>query len=112
MTTQNLGPLEQEVMSLLWEEPKTVRAVYSQIRKRKKVAYTTIMTIMTRLTLKGFLKRIFKDRAFVYSSKEPKGQIAKNVVSKIFDKLVDQFGEEAIIAFRQEVKKASKNRKL
>jgi predicted transcriptional regulator len=50
-----LGDLEREVMEVLWAEPAspvTVRAVCEHFPNH---AYTTIMTVLSRLTAKGFL---------------------------------------------------------
>jgi len=50
-----LGDLEREVMEVFWAEPSrslTVREVTTHFPKH---AYTTIMTILSRLATKGFL---------------------------------------------------------
>lgn len=104
MTTYNLGPLEQEVMDCVWrDEEVTVRDVYSCLRGKRKIAYTTIMTIMGRLTEKGFLSRKRKGKAFLYYPEKTKEQTAKTMIGKIIDSLVDQFGEEAVVAFTDEL---------
>ncbi len=73
MSTQNLGPLEQEVMGCLWNEKNvSVTEVHECIQKRRKIAYTTIMTIMTRLTEKDFLTRKMEGKAYLYSPKKSK----------------------------------------
>ena len=111
MTSYNLGPLEREVMSCVWREEKvSVRDVHSCVKKSRKIAYTTVMTIMTRLTEKGFLLRKKQGRAFVYSPKKTKEQTAKSMIGKIIDSFVDQFGEEAVVAFSDELK-LKKNKK-
>ena len=104
MTSYNLGPLEQEVMDCVWREEKvSVRDVYSCLKKSRKIAYTTVMTIMTRLTEKGFLLRKKQGKAFLYSPSKTKEQTAKAMIGKIVDSLVDQFGEEAVVAFSDEM---------
>jgi predicted transcriptional regulator len=61
-----LGPLEKEIMNVMWTgEPTNVRGVVS--RMDRKLAYTTVMTTLARLCRKGFLDRSMADRAFVYS---------------------------------------------
>jgi predicted transcriptional regulator len=62
----NLGPLEKEVMNVLWNsEPGNVREVASRMGRR--LAYTTVMTTLNRLFAKGFLHRYMDGRAFNYS---------------------------------------------
>lgn len=107
-----LGPLEQEVMNCVWREKMvSVRDVYSCLKKSRKIAYTTVMTVMTRLAGKGFLSRKKVGKAYVYFPKDTKEKTARGVVSKMFDSLIEQFGEEAIVAFTDEAKKISKKKK-
>ena len=63
-----LGPLELEVMNVLWDRgTNNVREVARQMQRE--LAYTTIMTTLDRLYKKGLLEREMSDRAFVYSAK-------------------------------------------
>ena len=104
MSSYNLGPLEQEVMDCVWrEDVVSVRDVHSCLKKSRRIAYTTVMTVMTRLTEKGFLLRKRQGKAFLYSPKKTKKQTAKTMIGKIIDSLVDQFGEEAMVAFSDEL---------
>ncbi len=104
----SLGPLEREVMGCLWgSQGETVRDVHGCLRENRKIAYTTVMTVMTRLTKKGYLGRKIKGKAYVYSPIRTKKQTARVIVGRAVSSLVDQFGEEAIVAFSDEVDKVS-----
>lgn len=62
----NLGPLEKEVMDIIWRNGEgNVREVVSQMQR--KLAYTTVMTTLDRLYKKGLLQRDKAERAYVYS---------------------------------------------
>jgi predicted transcriptional regulator len=62
-----LTPLELDIMKAVWQRyPITVKAVQIAILPRRKLAYTTVMTIMHRLFLKGFLHRALKSRTHYY----------------------------------------------
>lgn len=51
-----LGSLESEIMQIMWHDQSgTVRTVYRQLAQRRELAYTTVMTTMTRLAEKGLL---------------------------------------------------------
>ena len=64
-----LTPLELDIMKAVWARPEaTVRDVQSALRPHRKLAYTTVMTLMHRLHLKGFLKRKRQARAHVYEA--------------------------------------------
>src|ERR1700740_3564036 len=66
LAAATLGPLELELMQILWSHGKSnVREVVFQLNRS--LAYTTVMTTLDRLYKKGFLDRRMSDRAFVYS---------------------------------------------
>jgi predicted transcriptional regulator len=62
-----LTPLELDIMKAVWRRPPiTVRDVQESIRPSRKLAYTTVMTIMDRLYHKGFLTRVLQGRMHLY----------------------------------------------
>ena len=92
-----LGDLEADVMQVIWRNNEmTVRDVYEQLRLEKKHAYTTIMTIMSRLAEKGLLKKKPLGNAYIYSSVVTESEFAKMVVSEVLDSLMEEFAEPAI----------------
>jgi predicted transcriptional regulator len=71
--TSPLGPLEAEVMEIMWSaaEPMTVRAVADRVNEGREqpLAYTTVMTVMSRLADKDVLGRRRDGRGYVYEAK-------------------------------------------
>lgn len=64
--TQQLTPLELEIMNVLWATgPANVQAVQAHMQGRE-LAYTTVQTMLNILHRKGKVKRQLKDRAYVY----------------------------------------------
>lgn len=63
-----LGTLETAVMDLLWstDAPLTVRDVLDRISPHRKLAYTTVMTVLSRLHSKGLADREAVGRAYRY----------------------------------------------
>ncbi len=63
-----LGDLERAVMDVLWqvEEGLTVRQVSARLADRE-LAHTTVMTVLDRLTKKGFARRERDGRAWRYT---------------------------------------------
>lgn len=62
-----LTPLELDIMKAVWRQsPITVRDVQEAIRPSRKLAYTTVMTIMDRLFHKGVLSRKLQSRTHFY----------------------------------------------
>jgi predicted transcriptional regulator len=68
VTRLGRGELEKQVLDVLWaaEGPATPRQVHDQMGKRRKLAYTTTMTILVRLYKKGLVEREPAGRAFAY----------------------------------------------
>lgn len=92
-----LGDLEAEVMKVVWKkEQSTVREVYEQLRLEKNLAYTTIMTIMSRLADKGLLTKAPHGNAYIYTPAVSEAVFAKMVVSEVLDGLLEEFAEPAL----------------
>ena len=63
----SLGPLESEILNIIWDlKVATVKNVHEQILEdpERELAYTSVTTVMQRLTKKGWLKCSKKGRAF------------------------------------------------
>jgi predicted transcriptional regulator len=104
----SLGPLEQRVMNYIWKyKLETVREVYDRLKGERPAAYTTIMTIMSRLVDKGQLERVKKGKTYYYKPQNTKRQTVRSLVRHSFQSLVNQFGSEAVTAFSDEVEKLS-----
>ena len=83
-----LTPLELDIMKAVWRSsPITVRDAQFAIRPARRLAYTTVMTIMDRMFHKGLLSRTLKSRAHLY---EPSVRYA-DVRNTAVDRLVDSF---------------------
>ena len=67
-----LGPLEAEVLEQLWatDAPLTVREVLGGLNDGRvpPLAYTTVMTVMSRLADKGILVRRQQGRGYQYQA--------------------------------------------
>ncbi len=95
-----LGPLETEIMEIVWNHKVgTAREVYDVLKDEKKsIRRSTISIIMNRLCERGLInKRIEKGRGglkYVYSVKISKKEFEKEVVSKIIESLIETFPQE------------------
>jgi len=87
-TKSQLGETELEVMNHVWEMKRaTVSDVLERILKERKVAYTTIMTVMKNLSEKGFLKIEKEGSAFVYLPVKKEEQVKQNLLSGLIEKV-------------------------
>ena len=73
----DLGSAELEVLKVLWERgPSTVRDVLTLLHERgRKVAYTTVLTVLTRLEQKGVVGSDRSDQAYVYRAKASREKV-------------------------------------
>ncbi len=91
-----LGPLEQDVMDVMWElDEATVRDVHDRLADRRQLAYTTVMTTMTRLASKGLLRRNTASLAHRYRPAVSRDTYARATVANVLGWLVDCYPEPA-----------------
>jgi predicted transcriptional regulator len=105
-----LGPLGAEILETIWdsgEEPITVREVYEELRKKTKIAYTTVMSTMDRLYDKGLLDRkVERGKGgvfFVYWAKLGKKSFEESAVKTVVSSLWRNFGSTVTNALVEEV---------
>jgi predicted transcriptional regulator len=85
LTTQELA-----IMKVVWRlGTATVRDVYQALLETRRIAYTTVMTMMNILEAKGYLKKEKHDRAFRYRPARPEravvGSMVREFVNRVFD---------------------------
>jgi predicted transcriptional regulator len=93
---RRLGELEAEVMELAWERGDWlgVNDLLAALEGRQR-AYTTVMTIVTRLCDKGLLERRRDGRGFVYRPALSKEQVAARALREV---LADADDPQAVLA--------------
>ncbi len=104
-----LGELESEIMEIIWrrQDATSVKDVAEILGKRRKIAYTTVMTIMARLVEKGVLVRHLRGASYLYKPKVTKEQFIARAVHGIFSSAVSTLGEEVLAHFIKEIQKIS-----
>ena len=85
-------------MKLVWQRgAATVRDVYEVLLARRKIAYTTVMTMMKILETKGYLKKRRRDRAFLYRPAHPKNQIIGGMIREFVDRVFNGSAEPLLV---------------
>jgi predicted transcriptional regulator len=100
MTTKPrvLTDLELEIMKIVWGlEKATVRDVYEELNKRRKIAYTTVMTMMRILEQKKHLKKSQRDRAYVYHPSRPKKEVVQKMVREFVNRVFNGSAEPLLV---------------
>jgi predicted transcriptional regulator len=101
LSRKDFGPLESEVMDAVWRagRPVVVREVIDDLngRRSEPLAYTTVMTVMSRLADKDALTRRKAGRGYVYQASAPDaaGIAVKDVLRAYGDVAVAHFADEA-----------------
>lgn len=94
---------ELEIMKIVWERERvTVRDVYEALLERRKVAYTTVMTMMKILERKGFLKKSQEDRAYLYRPAQPKRQVIGVLVRDFINRVFNGSAEPLLVHLVEE----------
>ncbi|MBI5023005.1 MAG: BlaI/MecI/CopY family transcriptional regulator [Candidatus Magasanikbacteria bacterium] len=95
------GGLEAAVMETIWDlREAAVRDVLKKIGKKKKLAYTTVMTVMSRLFAKGFLKRKLDQKgAYLYTPCQNKESFLASASKKVVNDLLKEYGDMAVAQF-------------
>jgi BlaI family penicillinase repressor len=93
-----LTPQELEIMKLVWlRETATVRDIYEALLDKRKIAYTTVMTMMKILETKGYLKKRRQDRAFIYRPTHPKNQVISGMLREFIDRVFNGSAEPLLV---------------
>ncbi len=85
-------------MKVVWRlETATVRHVYEALLEHRRIAYTTVMTMMNILEQKGYLKKRQQDRAYVYRPSQPKKQVIRSMVREFIDRVFNGSAEPLLV---------------
>ena len=91
-----LGPLEQDVMDVVWDlGDATVRDVHERLVGTRAIAYTTVMTTMARLARKGLLARDTADLAHRYRPAVGRDEYARGATRDVLSWLLERYPEPA-----------------
>src|SRR5215471_9280878 len=90
MKPQKAVPTDQEleILKVIWSRGHaTVREVYQDLSKQRKIAYTTVLTMMGVLERKGHLKKTAGTHAYVYAPTRPQSQVVSGMVKEFVDRV-------------------------
>jgi len=97
--TEQLTPLELEIMKVLWETgPSTVQTVQQQLAGDRQLAYTTVQTMLNVLHRKAKAKRDLVDRAYVYSAAVSRTQAVRQAMGDLIDRMFGGSAESLVLS--------------
>ena len=102
---QFLGELELAIMEAVWDHaPITVAEVVARLEQaNRSLAYTTVMTVMSRLTEKGWLSAEKGGRAYAYRPVHSREKAEAAAVGEVVRALLRDFGAVAVAQFVKEL---------
>ena len=81
---------ELALMKVVWRAGHaTVREVYEALREERRVAYTTVMTMLNILESKGYLRKEPEGRAYRYHPTQPERRVMTALVRDFVDRVFD-----------------------
>jgi len=99
-----LGHLEADIMEIIWKKEKvSVREVYEQLKLEREIAYTTVMTIMSRLAEKQILHKEKQGNAYLYHPAITKAEFTENMVVNVLDGLLEDYADTAFSHFLNKI---------
>jgi predicted transcriptional regulator len=97
-----LGPLERRVMARLWTDgTQSVAQIVNALNvgSERQLAYTTVMTILVRLTDKGYVQRTARGRQFLYAAAMDEATLAATIGRRELGRLLERYGAASLAAF-------------
>lgn len=96
-----LGTLEKAILEALWQmNAGTVREVLPIVGRRRNLAYTTVMTVMTRMADKGYLTREeLSNGSFIYRPRYNREEFYAKTSRVLFGEILRSFGSVAVAQF-------------
>ncbi len=103
--TKVLGPLESQIMALVWQmNHATASDVHHDLQlsrqsENRNIAYTTVMTTMSRLYEKHILNRRKVGMSFVYTPALGREEFINHIVKNVIDSLMSDYGDPVFSYF-------------
>lgn len=107
-----VGPLEYACLSTLWRRGGgSVGDVRDDLNRQRsdddELAYTTVMTVLSRLHDKGVLDRAKRGRGYVYTPVLDERELVAQLSKQAVDELLARYGDVAVAQFASAVRDVS-----
>ncbi|MCS7024974.1 MAG: BlaI/MecI/CopY family transcriptional regulator [Bryobacteraceae bacterium] len=94
-------PMELECLKALWKLGEgNVRSVQQELAPRYPLAYTTVMTLLERLTKRGGLSRRRQGRSFIYTPLVDRDTVRRRAVRELLVNLFEG-SPQLLVSFLQ-----------
>jgi len=94
-----LSEVQLEIMNVVWDRQQaTVADVWKDLCQRRPLARNTVLTLMTRLAEKGWLKQQAEGSTFQYTPAVPRTATLGNMVRRLVDTAFGGSAEGLVMA--------------
>jgi predicted transcriptional regulator len=103
-----LHDLEAAIMDVVWKKHLrafSVSDVLAELEKQREIAYTTVMTTVSRLYDKGLLDREREGKRYLYTPKVTREEFLQSTARTVLDGAVG--GQQAMVMLAEKVSEAS-----
>lgn len=99
--SDQMTPLELEIMQVLWDKgPANVQTVQKELKRE--LAYTTVQTMLTVLHRKKRVKRVLKDKAYIYRAAVTRTKFTGQALREFVDRVFGGSAEGLVVSLLQE----------
>ena len=86
----DLGELQRAVIEVVWNLGEaSVHQVRKELGRKKKLAYTTVLTAMQKLEKAGWLRHRTEGKVYIYSPTRTREQAGASSVRKFVERIFD-----------------------
>lgn len=91
----------------------TVREAREELnrRRKRKLAHTTVLTVITRLNARGLLQRSPEGRGFRYTPTSSRDELLVELSDQLIDRLLNDFGEVGVARLGARIETLDSQRK-
>lgn len=95
-----LGSLEQEIMEALWDRRTcTGKEVLDDLARNRKIAKTTVFTVLERLYKKGLVRKSRGESFYLFEPAYSREELAEEVSREVLRGVLDLWSGPAISSF-------------
>jgi BlaI family penicillinase repressor len=95
--SEQLTPLELEIMNVLWETGAANVQTVQQALPRE-LAYTTVQTMLNILHRKGRVKRTLRDRAYFYKPAVSRDRVGRDTLTDVLGRFFGGSAESLVMS--------------
>jgi len=98
-------------MKIVWRRgTATVRDVYEDLRETRRVAYTTVMTMLNVLEAKGYVTKETSARAFRYRATQAEHAVVTSMVREFVNRVFDGASRPLLVHLSKDRKLTARER--